>query len=84
PGYFHPDRLQFGQGVRISALVAEAMSVAGVECAQVTRLQRLYEGPNHELDEGVLALRRNEIARLDGDPAQPEHGRLSISVGGGR
>ncbi|HVJ38874.1 MAG TPA: putative baseplate assembly protein [Stenotrophomonas sp.] len=84
PGYFHPDRLQFGQGIRLSALVAEAMSVPGVECAQVTRLQRLYEGPNHELDAGVLALRRNEIARLDGDPAQPEHGKLSISVGGGR
>lgn len=84
PGYFHPDRLQFGQGVRISALMAEAMSVPGVECARVTRLQRLYEPPNRELDDGVLTLRRNEIARLDGDAAQPEHGRLSISVGGGR
>jgi hypothetical protein len=84
PGYFHPDRLQFGQRVRVSALVAEAMSVPGVECARVTRLQRMYEPPNRELDDGVLTLRRNEIAQLDGDAAQPEHGRLSISVGGGR
>ncbi|MEB1528103.1 putative baseplate assembly protein [Xanthomonas sp. WHRI 7945] len=84
PGYFHPDRLQFGQNVRVSALVAEAMSVPGVECARVTRLQRLYAPPNRELDDGVLALRGNEIARLDADPARPEHGRLSISVGGGR
>lgn len=84
PGYFHPDRLQFGQGVRVSALVAEAMLVPGVECARVTRLQRMYEPPNRELDDGLLALRRNEIARLDGDAAQPGHGRLSISVGGGR
>ncbi len=84
PGYFHPDRLQFGQPVRISAIVAEAMAVPGVECARVTRLQRLYEAPNRELDDGVLRLRRHEIARLDGDAAQPANGRLRISVGGGR
>ncbi len=84
PGYFHPDRLQFGQPVRVSALVAEAMAVPGVECARVTRLQRLYEAPNRELEDGVLVLRRHEIARLDGDAAQPAHGRLRISVGGGR
>lgn len=84
PGWFHPDRLQFGQSMRVSALVAEAMSVPGVECARVTRLQRMYEPPNRELDDGVLVLRRNEIARLDGDAAQPGNGRLSISVGGGR
>jgi hypothetical protein len=84
PGYFHPDRLQFGQPVRISAIVAEAMSVPGVECARVVRLQRLYEGANRELEDGVLILRRHEIARLDGDPAQPGHGRILINVGGGR
>jgi hypothetical protein len=70
--------------VRASALIAEAMAVPGVECARLTRLQRLYEPPNRELDDGLLPLRRNEIARLDNDPAQPEHGRLLIHVGGGR
>ena len=84
PGYFHPDRLGFGQNLRVSALVAEAMAVAGVECARVTRLQRLFAAPNRELEDGVLRLGAHEIPRLDRDPNYPEHGKLAISVGGGR
>lgn len=83
-GYFHPDRLGFGQNLRVSALVAEAMAVAGVECARVTRLQRLYCASNRELEDGVLRLGAHEIPRLDRDPNYPEHGKLAISVGGGR
>ncbi|QWP78978.1 putative baseplate assembly protein [Lysobacter sp. K5869] len=83
-GYFHPDRLGFGQNLRVSALVAEAMAVPGVECARVTRLQRLYAAPNRELEDGVLRLGAHEIPRLDRDPNYPEHGKLAISVGGGR
>lgn len=84
PGYFHPDRLGFGQSLRVSALVAEAMSVAGVECARVTRLQRLYAAANRELEDGIARLGAHEIPRLDNDPDYPEHGKLAITVGGGR
>lgn len=84
PGYFHPDRLSFGQPLRISALVAEAMAVPGVECARVVRLQRLFAPANRELEDGLLRLGAHEIARLDQDPNYPEHGKLAISVGGGR
>lgn len=83
-GWFHPDRLSFGDDLRMSAIVAEAMAVPGVECVRVTRLQRQFQPSNHELDEGVLRLGAHEIARLDNDPDHPEHGVLSITVGGGR
>lgn len=83
-GWFHPDRLSFGDDLRLSAIVAEAMAVPGVECVRVARLQRRFQPPNDELDDGVLRLAAHEIARLDNDPDHPEHGVLSITVGGGR
>jgi hypothetical protein len=58
--------------------------VPGVECVKVTRFQRLFESANHEIENGVLPLRVNEIAQLDNDPNFPEHGKLEIQVGGGR
>lgn len=84
PGWFHPDRLSFGQSLRMSALIAEAMSVAGVECVRVRRMQRLFLPANHEIENGLLPLASHEIARLDGDPNHPEYGQLSIDVRGGR
>lgn len=83
-GYFHPDRLRFGQGIRVSQLVATAQAVAGVESVRVTKLERLYEGPNGELGDGILKLGAVEIARLDNDPSFPEHGKLNFKMEGGR
>jgi len=84
PGYFHPDRLGFGQSLRVSALIAEAMSVPGVECARVIRLQRMFAAANRELEDGIARIGAHEIPRLDNDPDYPEHGKLAITVGGGR
>jgi predicted phage baseplate assembly protein len=83
-GLFHPDRLTFGEGVRLSAIVAAAQAVTGVESVTVKRLQRLYEEANLELDEGILRLGAVEVARLDNDPGEPGHGRLELLLGGGR
>jgi hypothetical protein len=83
-GLFHPDRLTFGDGIYLSALVAAAQAVAGVENAFVTRLQRLYAAPDGEIENGVLPLGALEIARVDNDPSMPEHGRCSLDVRGGR
>lgn len=83
-GFFHPDNLTFGEGIFVSRIVAAAMAVPGVECVTVARLQRLFEPPNFELQNGVLLLRVFEIARLDGDPNYPERGLLEIDVKGGR
>jgi len=83
-GLFHPDRLSFGQGVYVSALAAAAQAVEGVQNVVVMRLERLLEGPNQELQNGVLPLGPYEIARLDNDPNRPENGRLNLKMGGGR
>ena len=83
-GFFHPDNLTFGQGVALSALVAAAQSVAGVDNVWVTRLERRYEGPAGELARGLLPLGPLEIARLDNDPSRPDLGLLEIKMEGGR
>lgn len=83
-GFFHPDNLTFGEGIYLSKIIAAAQAVAGVECVQVNKFQRLFESPNHEIANGVLPLRLSEIAQLDSDPNYPERGKLEIHVGGGR
>jgi hypothetical protein len=83
-GFFHPDNLTFGEGIFLSRIVATAQAVPGVECVKITRFQRLFESANHEIENGVLPLRVNEVAQLDNDPNFPEHGKLEIQVGGGR
>ena len=82
-GFFHPDNLTFGQGVFVSGIVAAVQAVPGVESVSVTKLERLFEGPNAELDAGVLRLGATEVARLDNDRSFPEHGRLHVTARGG-
>jgi hypothetical protein len=84
PGFFHPDSLTFGDGIYLSKLVAAAQSVPGVESVTVLKLERLYEGPNDEIANGLLPLGPLEIARLDNDPGLPEYGRLILEMEGGR
>lgn len=83
-GFFHPDNLTFGEGVDLSKLVAAAQAVTGVESVVVTKLQRLFMPPNHEIENGILPLGPREIARLDNDPSYPEHGKLVLIMRGGR
>jgi hypothetical protein len=83
-GFFHPDKLTFGEGIFVSKIVATAQAVPGVESVKVTRFQRLFESANQEIQNGVLPLGVNEVAQLDNDPNYPEHGKLEIQVGGGR
>ncbi|MEW5961649.1 MAG: putative baseplate assembly protein, partial [Chloroflexota bacterium] len=83
-GFFHPDNLTFGEGIRVSQLVALARSAPGVENVTVTRLQRYDEWPNQELEQGILRLGPLEVARLDNDPNFPENGLLELEMVGGR
>jgi len=83
-GFFHPDRLSFGEAVFASAIVAAAQSVEGVDSVEITHFQRLGEGPTDELEKGRLTLGALEVARLDNDPNFPEHGRLTLNMEGGR
>lgn len=83
-GLFAPDALTFGSSVRVSRIVAVVLALPGVRAAQVTVLERLFDGPGDALDTSVLALGPDEIAQLDNDPTHPEHGVLEVTVRGGR
>jgi hypothetical protein len=84
PAFFHPDNLTFGQPVYVSGLIAAAQAAPGVESVTVTRLERLYEGPNGELGRGLLSVGPMEIAQMDNDPGFPDRGRISLQLRGGR
>lgn len=83
-GFFHPDALTFGGGISVSRLIGAVLGVEGVAHARVTTLNRLYEGPNGEIEAGMLPIGPTEIARLDQDPDAPENGSLTLVVKGGR
>jgi hypothetical protein len=86
-GFFHPDNFTFGQPVFLSQLVAVALAVPGVGAIDTggdnlvfKRLRRL---PDAASGQGVLKMQRLEIAQLDNDPSQPEHGKLALVMQGG-
>ena len=83
-GFFHPDRFTFGTSVYLSAIVAAAQGVQGVESVTPTTFQRQRDAATSALDTGVLEMGRLEIARLDDDPSFPEHGVLVLTAGGGK
>ena len=83
-GVFHPDNFTFGQPVWLSPLYATAQAVAGVEAVDITKFQRQGDDLSDARETGVLRLSRLEVARLDQDPDFPEHGVLTLEVGGGK
>lgn len=83
-GIFHPDRLTLGQTIYLSSIYEAAMSVEGVESVEVTRFIRRDDPGSEALDQGYLALRRLEIARLDNNLNFPENGIIKLNPKGGR
>jgi hypothetical protein len=84
PGFFHPDRLKLGAPVFASALVAEALAIAGVSHVEVSCLARADDATDSVPDDGVLRLAARDIARVDNDPDHPDHGSIRFTLGGGR
>lgn len=83
-GFFDPDRFTFGAPLRLSALIAAAMAVEGVQSVEVTTFQRYGRLASGELQAGVIRAFGAEVLELADDPNFPERGRLRIRVGGGR
>ena len=83
-GFFHPDNLTFGRSIAASELIALAQTIPGVVTVVLQQLERFGEGPNQELQKGVLSIGPIEIAQLDNDLSFPEHGRITFDVRGGR
>ncbi len=83
-GLFHPDRWTFGQPVYLSSIYGAAHQVTGVESVEVRTFQRQGVPESAGLDNGRLDMTALEIPRLDNDRNFPEHGRLTITLGGGK
>jgi len=83
-GFFHPDALKLGESVMASRIVALAQGIDGVSGVVLERFERLFEGPDGELENGVLPIGPLEVARLDNDPSWPENGQLVLNLEGGR
>jgi hypothetical protein len=83
PGFFHPDRFSFGQGLALSRLIEAAMGVTGVGSIEVLRFQRWGKPADGEVAAGRIAAAPLEVLRLDNDPNFPENGRLKFDMRGG-
>lgn len=83
PAFFHPDALTFGKDIQASDLVAAAQGIEGVQSVMVVELRRLG-APAAAEPPSKVDLASWEIAQLDDDPNFPEHGVLTLQVGGGR
>ncbi len=83
-GFFHPDRLTFGDGLYVSQVVSAAAARPGVAHVEVTALHRSDRGPAGELAAGVLTLGHGEVVRFDNDRTAPQNGRLCLNLEGGR
>ncbi|ULA61570.1 MAG: Putative baseplate assembly protein [Nitrospira sp.] len=83
-GLFHPDLWTFGQPVYLSAIYGAAHRVIGVESVEVRTFQRQGVPESNGLDSARLDMAALEIPRLDNDRNFPEHGRLTITLGGGK
>jgi hypothetical protein len=80
---FHADRLTFAQPVYLSPVYAAAQAVPGVSSVTVHTFRRQHDPGVTGVADGVLAMSRLEIARLDSNPSFPEHGVLELTLGGG-
>ncbi len=81
PGFFHPDRLSFGEAVELGDVLAHVQRLPGVLSVKALRFRRMGLA-SARLVETRIRLRPTEVARLDADEDYPEHGRLSVRVVG--
>ena len=79
PGYFHPDRLSFGDAVRLGDLLAFVQGIAGVRSVEATIFRPLGDTTGPAVRD-IILLGRTKVARLDADPDFPEHGTLEVLV----
>ncbi|MEO3807255.1 putative baseplate assembly protein [Nonomuraea sp. B1E8] len=88
-GFFHPDRLTFGQSLYVSDLVAVIMAVPGVRYVEVDdsettglRFRRLGRPSAGEVARGRIEAATREVLRADSDPSNPEYGQVSFRLRG--
>ncbi len=84
-GLFHPDRLSFGDPIRLSRLTAAAQDVPGVRHVDITALKRRgAPGAGAAIASGSLELGALEVAVLANDANFPDRGHVALTMTGGR
>jgi hypothetical protein len=85
-GFFYPDRMNFGETLYLSDLIAAATDVDGVAWVEPKRFRR-FDVPEKDAKAasavGVLSLSPREIARVDNNAMAPQRGRIVFSLSGG-
>jgi hypothetical protein len=97
PGFFHPDRWDFGQPLYASQLIGRALAVTGVERVLSASIRRLHAltgpstititlGPDDVPVSLVdkLDVDSFEIIQVESDPNHLEKGRILFDIQGGR
>jgi hypothetical protein len=79
-GLFHPDNFTLGQPVYLSRLYQAAMFVEGIERAEITKFQRLFDDSKCGIVRGSLTIGRLEVACLDNDPNFPDRGIFRLKI----
>jgi predicted phage baseplate assembly protein len=80
PGFFHPDRIGFGESLALSDVLVAVQAVPGVRSVKPIVFQKLGAQPSDPRVQQRLTFGRTQVARLDADEDRPEHGRLSVAV----
>jgi hypothetical protein len=81
-GFFDPDNFTFGTPLRRAALESVIQDVSGVLAVEEMRLRLRGSSPWRCFDELTLAVRPDEVLRLQNDPRFPERGSLRITTPG--
>jgi predicted phage baseplate assembly protein len=80
-GFFHPDELSFGEDLELADVLATVQRIPGVRSVKARRFRRA-DVVGEPLVRPRIRLGPTEVARMDGDPRIPEHGRLIVHVDG--
>jgi hypothetical protein len=85
-GFFHPDRFTFGQSLRLSDVVAAAMTVDGLAWVELEGFARTGASPAQaaaDLADGIVEIAPREVLQCQSDANDPEAGRVVVHLGGG-
>jgi hypothetical protein len=82
PGFFHPDRLSFGEDLELGDLLAYVQTIPGVRSTKALVFRRLNARQDNCRVWNLIELAPTEVARLDGDENRPENGVLKVFVVG--
>jgi len=84
PALFAPQNFELGQTVYLSPIYAAARAVAGVQTVTATVFEPQGQNTNIFLATRFYSDVRFQVARMDNDPSLPDHGRLQLTMKGGK